>query len=59
MQGEKTTTDLTLLEALRKAAARVMTPDERRLQRISYIVGMTGMNRDRVADWIDRHEGRK
>lgn len=48
------------LDALiEKAKAHVMTPAERRAQRISFIVGQTGFDRDRVADWLDRHEGRK
>lgn len=48
----------TLLEALRKAAQHKMTPAERRAQRISFIVGMTGFPREQVAEWLDRHEGR-
>ena len=44
---------------IEKAKAHVMTPAERRAQRISFIVGQTGFDRERVADWLDRHEGRK
>jgi len=47
----------TLLEAMRLAATHKMTPTEIRAQRISYIVGMTGFPRERVAEWLAHHEG--
>lgn len=52
-------TSPTLIAALELAAKHKMTPDEIRAQRISMIVGLSGRPREQVADWLDRHEGRK
>lgn len=48
--------DLTSL--LQAAASHRMTPDEIRAQRISFIVGQTGLTREQVSEWLDRHYGR-
>ncbi len=54
---------MTLAEIMAKAAAHKMTPAERRAQRISMIYGLQSFDskvtKEQIADWLDRHEGRK
>ena len=52
---------LTLDQIVEKARAHKVTPDERRAQRISLIMGLRSKNstltRDEVASFLDQNEG--
>jgi hypothetical protein len=51
-----------LQAALDRAAKHAMTPEERREQRLSFVMGMlpseNKMTREQVAAFLDKHEGR-
>ena len=59
LSGARVVGNPTLEEAARLSREHVMSAAEIRAQRISFIVGMTGYSHEKVADWLDRHEGRK
>jgi len=54
---------LTLEEIAEKARNHTVTPDERRAQRISLIMGLRSANstltRDQVTSFLDQNEGRE
>lgn len=54
--------DPELAALLERALSHVMTPEERRAQKISFIYGMldndSTLTKEDVAQWLDKHEGR-
>lgn len=51
--GLQRPTDEELLQRLREAKAHEMTPAEKRAQRISFIHGQTGVDKDRISKILD------
>jgi hypothetical protein len=62
-EGTMPKTDEALLQALRAAASRRLTPDEIQRQRVSFVVSslknMNSISRERVRDMLEEQEGRK
>ncbi|MGV2975704.1 hypothetical protein AB1P65_09625 [Roseibium alexandrii] len=42
-----------LADRLAKASKHIMTPSEKRAQRISFIHGQTGVDKDRISEILD------
>ena len=51
--GLQRPTDEDLLKRLRAAKSDEMTPAEKRAQRISFIHGQTGVDKDRISEILD------